>query len=233
MSGFVRFPQTPHLTLLGPVDVRDDKVMSPRAARAFLDEDMIVEEKVDGENLGLSVLDGQVVAQSRGSYVELGGASFRGLAAWLHPRASRITRELGDDLVLFGEWCAVRHSVPYDALPDWLLVFDVYDHRNQAFWQLDERDLLAEVLQLARVPRLATGRFEMAELRQLLGASRVGNTPMEGLVLRHTENPGERAKLVRPEFLEAIGDHWRSQPIEPNRLAWQSSRGVAALSPGQ
>lgn len=224
MSGFVRFPRTPHLALLGPVEVRDDKVMSPQAARAFLDEEIIVEEKADGENLGLSVVDGQVVAQSRGSYVELGGASFRGLAAWLQPRASRIARELGEDLVLFGEWCAVRHSVPYDALPDWLLVFDVYDRRTQAFWQLDERDLLAEALQLARVPRLAAGSFDMTELRRLLGPSRLGDTPMEGLVLRHTERPGERAKLVRPEFLEAIDDHWRSRPIEPNRLVWQTSR---------
>lgn len=224
MSGFVRFPRTPHLAVLGPVDVRDDKVMSPRAARAFLDEDIIVEEKVDGENLGLSVVEGRLVAQSRGSYVELDGASFRGLAAWLHPRASRIARELGEDLILFGEWCAVRHSVPYDALPDWLLVFDVYDRCNQAFWRLDERDLLAETLQLARVPRLATGRFDLAELRHLLGTSRLGLTPMEGLVLRHTKHTKERAKLVRPEFMQAIGEHWRSQPVQPNRLAGVTPR---------
>ena len=225
MSGFIRFPRTPHLAVLGTVNVRDDKVMSPQAARTFLEEDVIVEEKVDGENLGLSVLDGRLVAQSRGSYVELGGTSFRGLAAWLHLRASRIARELGEDLVLFGEWCAVRHSVPYDALPDWLLVFDVYDHRSRAFWKLDERDLLAEALQLARVPRLATGRFDLADLRRLLGTSRLGATPMEGLVLRQTQRPDRRAKLVRPEFLQAIGEHWRSGPVELNRLAGLTSRG--------
>ena len=231
MSPFVRFPRTPHLALLGPVDVRDDKVMSPDAARAFLDEDIIVEEKVDGENLGLSLVDGRLVAQSRGSYVELGGASFRGLAAWLHPRASRIARELGQDLVLFGEWCAVRHSVPYDALPDWLLLFDVYDRRIQTFWQLDERDLLAEALQLARVPRLATGRFDIAELRKLLGPSRVGDTPMEGLVVRHTERPQDRAKLVRPEFLQAIDEHWRSRLVELNQIAGAGLSPGARLSP--
>lgn len=225
MSGFVRFPRTPHLAVLGPVEVRDDKVMSPEAARAFLDEDITVEEKADGENLGLSVVDGRLVAQSRGSYVELGGQSFRGLAAWLAPRASRIAGELGQDLILFGEWCAVRHSVPYDALPDWLLVFDVYDHRTQTFWQLDERDLLAEALQLALTPRLAKGRFDLTDLQQRLGMSRLGDTPMEGLVLRHIERPAERAKLVRPEFLEAIGQHWRSQPVELNRLAGLSPPG--------
>ena len=221
----MRFPRTPHLALLGQVDVRDDKVMSPEAASAFLDDELHVEEKVDGENLGLSVVDGRLVAQARGSYVELGGQSFRGLAAWLGPRASRIAGELDEDLILFGEWCAVRHSVPYDALPDWLLVFDVYDHRIQGFWPLDERDLLADALGLSLVPRLAKGRFDLTGLQRRLGRSRLGDTPMEGLVVRHVERPGERAKLVRPEFLQAIDEHWRSRPVELNRLAGLNSRG--------
>lgn len=219
MTGFVRFPRTPHLVVLGSLEVRDDKVLPPEAANAFLNEDIVVEEKVDGENLGLSVVDGHVVAQSRGSYVESGGASFRGLASWIGPRASRIASEIGEDLILFGEWCAVRHSVPYDALPDWLLVFDVYDRRSQRFWPLDERDLLAESLGLALVPRLATGTFDLAALEQMLRTSRIGCAPMEGIVLRHTHRPEERAKLVRPDFAQAIDEHWRSRPAQPNRLA--------------
>jgi ATP-dependent RNA circularization protein (DNA/RNA ligase family) len=229
VSSFVRFPRTPHLTLLGELDVRDDKVLSPQAAKRFIQEDVVVEEKVDGENLGLSVDDGRVVAQSRGSYVEPGGASFRGLESWLRPRASRIANELGDDLILFGEWCAVRHTVPYDALPDWLLVFDVYDRRNRTFWPLEERDLLVDLLQLAHVPRLAVGRYDLAALEQLLGTSRLGNTPMEGLVLRHPRQPEHRAKLVRPEFVQAIGEHWRSRPVQLNGLA--VSRIVSGQTP--
>lgn len=227
MSDFVAFPRTPHLAVPGDVDVRDDKVLSPAAAEAFLQRRIAVEEKVDGENLGLSVLDGTVVAQSRGSYVEPGGMTFRGLTSWLRPRRSRIARELGDDLVLFGEWCTVRHSVPYDALPDWLLVFDVYDRRSRDFWPLEERDLLAESLQLACVPRLATGVFDRAALEQLLmGRSRLGDTPMEGIVLRQVDSPRNRAKLVRPDFVQAIGAHWRTRPVEPNRLASAAPPGL-------
>ena len=219
MSDFVRFPRTPHLVVLGALEVRDDKVLTPQAAEAFLQKDVVVEEKVDGENLGLSVVDGRVVSQSRGSYVAPGGTSFRGLESWLRPRASRIGKELGEDLVLFGEWCAVRHTVPYDALPDWLLVFDVYDRRSRSFWPLDERDLLAESLHLASVPRLGLGRYDLLALEQLLGASRLGDTAMEGLVLRHPNEPECRAKLVQPDFVQAIGQHWRSRPAELNRLA--------------
>jgi hypothetical protein len=118
------------------------------------------------------------------------------------------------------------HSVRIAALPDWLLLFHGYDQRTQTFSQFDEGDLLAEALQMALVARLATGRFDMAQLARLLEPSRVADTPMEGLMLRHTERPEERAKLVRPEFLQAIDEHSRSQPIELNRLAGMDSRGL-------
>ena len=33
-------------------------------------------------------------------------------------------RQLGDRLILFGEWCAAQHSLDYETLPDWFLAFD-------------------------------------------------------------------------------------------------------------
>lgn len=224
MTNFVPFPRIPHLALLDSLDVRDDKVLTPDAARSFLEVPIVVEEKIDGENLGLSVVDGKLLAQSRSSYVEPGGMTFRGLSGWLRPRSSRIVGELGEDLVLYGEWCAVRHSVSYAALPDWLLVFDVFDRRASGFWSLDERDLLAESLNLATVPKLGDGSFALADLTRMLGASTFGEAPMEGLVLRQAARPGSRAKLVRPEFIRSVHEHWRSRRPEPNRLAVTSLR---------
>lgn len=215
---FVRFPRTPHLAVLGGADVRGDKVLSPRESRRFLQQPVTIEEKVDGENLGLSVVRGELRAQARGSYVELGGASFQGLSSWLSPRERRISDALGEALVLFGEWCAVRHSVPYDALPDWFLVFDVYDKRCDGFWRLDKRDVFAEELGLATVPRIGTGMYALSELEQMLGRSRLGSARMEGVVARHVHRPHERAKLVREDFTEAIEVHWRSRLRIANRL---------------
>jgi ATP-dependent RNA circularization protein (DNA/RNA ligase family) len=219
MSEFVRFPRTPHLAVLGQLDIRDDKVLSPGAARAFLSEVVVVEEKVDGENIGLSVIEGKVVAQSRGSYVDLGGTHFQGLESWLRPRIARFVKELGEGLILFGEWCAARHSVRYDLLPDWLLVFDVYDKATASFWEMDARDLMARSLGLSLAPRLDCGLRNLEELEALIGESRLGHAQMEGIVLRHASHPNDRAKLVRPNFISEIGDHWRSRPIQRNRLA--------------
>jgi hypothetical protein len=44
---------------------------------------------------------------------------------------------------------------------------------------------------------------------------------MEGIYLRREDSAwlDARAKLVRPEFLTSIGEHWSSREIELNRLA--------------
>lgn len=52
MSEFFRFPHTPHLAWLGKGESRDDKVLSQAEAKAFLAGPVLLEEKVDGANLG-------------------------------------------------------------------------------------------------------------------------------------------------------------------------------------
>ena len=71
---FFKFPSTPHLAVLGNVDVRGDKVMSESERTAFLQHQLIVEEKVDGANLGISLdRQGNIRAQNRGAYLQLPG----------------------------------------------------------------------------------------------------------------------------------------------------------------
>ena len=52
MTDFFRFPHTPHLAWLGQGAPRDDKVLTPAEARALLTDAVVVEEKLDGANLG-------------------------------------------------------------------------------------------------------------------------------------------------------------------------------------
>ena len=54
-GGFYKFPHTPHLLWLGPGEPREDKVLTPSEVAEFLAGDVIIEEKVDGANLGLSL----------------------------------------------------------------------------------------------------------------------------------------------------------------------------------
>lgn len=224
MTDFLRFPRTPHLAWLGEGQPRDDKVLAPDEADSLLAQELIVEEKVDGANLGFSVDEhGTLRAQNRGSYLSRDrlAPQFKPLARWLEPREDDLATALFPSLMLFGEWCYAVHSVHYSRLPDWFLGFDVYDRAEGAFWSVPRRDALLDELGLAKVPRLAQGRFDLPALRALLGPSRVGEGPAEGLYVRHDAEGHlvSRAKLVRPEFVQAIDTHWSRRALRTNSIA--------------
>ncbi|MFL5359007.1 RNA ligase family protein [Archangium sp.] len=225
---FFKFPHTPHLAWLSSAPARQDKVLSPPEVRDFLSAEVLVEEKVDGANLGLSVdPSGNLRAQNRGSFLGTRASpQFQPLWPWLEARRERLVEALGQRLMLFGEWCFAVHSVRYDALPDWFLAFDVYDREAGRFWSAARRDALLDELGLSKVPELARGRFSLAEVQKLLGPSRLTHGSMEGLYLRrdHGGFLQARAKLVRPEFVQAIEEHWSSRPLERNVLV-PDSRG--------
>lgn len=221
MTSFVRFPTTPYLRRPAGVDVRSDKVLTAQEREDFLTQHLYVEEKVDGENLGISSDGDSLQLQARGSYVRPGGRRFRGIESWMGPRRRRIQEALGTRLILFGEWCAVEHSVRYDALPDWFLLFDVYDRSLGGFWEPALRDELAADLGLHVVAFLAAGRFDEPGLVALMGSSRFGHERMEGVVARVVADDLtiDRAKLVRPDFVQQIGEHWMSTIRPLNQLA--------------
>jgi hypothetical protein len=219
---FVKFPRTPHLFWLGQDQPRGDKLVDSEEVAKLLRRPVVVEEKIDGAGIGISLDSAGVVrVQSRGDYLERGvhHPQFRPLWGWLDDRAGKLQEALGSHLIVFGEWCYARHTVGYDALPDWFLAFDVYDQLAGRFWAHDRRDELASRVGVAIVPQLATGRFDRAGLQALLGRSRLGSEPMEGLYLRWEERPwlSARAKLVRASWIPLDEAHWSGRPLIPNR----------------
>lgn len=223
MTEFFRFPHTPHLAWLGAGQPRDDKVLSPEEAREILSGEVVVEEKVDGANLGLSVDDdGELRVQNRGTYLDLNTShgQFKPLRRWLDLRRDQIAEALFPDLMLFGEWCYAVHSVHYARLPDWFLAFDVYDRATGEFWSAARRDELVHDLGLAVVPRIGAGRFDVRGLTAMLGRSQLCDGPAEGLYVRRDEGGRlvARAKLVRREFTQAIEEHWSRRALRTNAL---------------
>ncbi len=220
---FFKFPHTPHLLWLGRTPCREDKVLSPEEAHTFLDGVVTVEEKVDGANIGFSLDDrAELRAQSRGNYLARGShPQFQPLWTWIETRRFELIEALQPGLMLFGEWCFALHSVPYNRLPDWFLGFDVYDRAAARFWSSERRDRLLNNLGLASVPRLAHERLATKQLLSLLGTSRLSGGPMEGIYLRRDRGDWleQRAKIVRPEFVEQIGKHWSEEALVKNELS--------------
>lgn len=229
MTEFFRFPHTPHLVWLAEGQPRGDKVLSRPEADELLEHEVTVEEKVDGANVGISLdEDANLRVQSRGSFLTRDHAhpQFKPLFRWLSIREAALTEALFPDRMLFGEWCYAVHSVRYTRLPDWFLAFDVYDRGRARFFSVPRRDALVAELGLALVPRLGSGRFDLAGLKRLLDRSHLGDTPAEGLYVRRDEGDwlAARAKLVRPEFTQAIDVHWSRRKLATNELA-RGARG--------
>lgn len=227
MTEFFRFPSTPHLAWLSTEAApREDKVLQSSEVQEILSNDVVVEEKIDGANLGLSLgPNGKLNIQNRGQYlVEPYHGQFSRIPAWLEQHGDQLNDALWDGIVVFGEWCAAKHSIRYDVLPDWFLMFDVYDRTEERFWSSNRRDILASALGLRTVPTLLRGKTDLPALEQLL-ATRVSTYtagPMEGVVVRLETHDwcSRRAKLVRGEFTRAIEEHWSRRSIEWNRRTW-------------
>lgn len=223
-NDFFRFPHTPHLAWLGEGSPRDDKVLSPSETTALLAENIVVEEKLDGANLGIAVgPDGTLRIQNRGQYLTRPwSGQFARLSSWLPSHEFALAEALGEHLILFGEWCTARHSMDYNALPDWFLAFDVYDRDESRFWSTVRRNELSNRLGVSTVPAIFSGNTNAADLKRmaLQERSRFRSGPLEGIIIRRENDEWleARAKLVHPDFTQAITEHWTRRGIKWNRL---------------
>jgi ATP-dependent RNA circularization protein (DNA/RNA ligase family) len=225
MSGdFHKFPHTPHLVWLGEGHPREDKLLPREEADEFLSGEVLVEEKVDGANLGISLGPaGRVRPQSRGNYLAPGRchAQWNPLWPWLAEHRAGLEDGLHGGLMLYGEWCYAKHTVPYDALPDWFLGFDIFEVASGQFWGADRRNEWLRQRGLTAVPEVKRGRLTIKRLVSLLGNSAVGRTRMEGVYLRREQEGWltARAKVVSIAFRQQIEEHWTRRAVTANQLA--------------
>lgn len=227
---FFKFPSTPHLVTLPGVNIRGDKVLTEYERDELLRHELIVEEKVDGANLGISFdTKKNIRAQNRGAYLHLpGSGQWKKLGEWLALRTDILLGNLSDQYILFGEWCYAQHSIFYTCLPDWFLAFDIYDRESRLFLSTMRRDQLLKKMHVSKVPSLARGHFSYQMLNKLLSKSKLSDQPAEGVYLRSDQGDwlGQRAKLVRPTFIQRVEQHWSRSAIRPNRLRSCYSRKI-------
>lgn len=232
---FVKYPRTPHL--FGSRGTDDDKHLGDAESRRFLaDPSLIVEEKLDGTNVGIHfTAAGRLVLQCRGHEITTGmHPQYDLFKQWVSVKRPILEERLQSRYILFGEWLYATHSVHYRRLPHYFFEFDIYDKDEAAFLDLRARLAILEGTGIHTVPVVHQGAVSVEGLRDLVGLSQFGSvfdnpltgrpdTLMEGLYLR-TEGDGRvtgRAKWVRPEFVEKVkqSEHWQHKPVVPNRLA--------------
>ena len=103
-DNFVKYPRTPHL--FGSKGTDDDKHMGERESQEFVaDESLIVEEKLDGTNVGIHFdSQGQIVMQCRGHLITQGmHPQYDLFKQWVLVKRDILEERLQLRYILFGE----------------------------------------------------------------------------------------------------------------------------------
>lgn len=173
MNEIRKYPRTPHLE--GSRLQTGDEDLSQIPFSAIQGKHLVVEEKCDGANSGISFDEnGELLLQSRGHYLT-GGLRERHynlMKQWAAVHKDAFYRVLGKRYIMYGEWMYAKHTVFYNALPHYFLEFDIFDREKGNFLDTSSRQKLTSRMPIVSVPILAEGIFKTEkELLALLGPS--------------------------------------------------------------
>lgn len=157
----IKYPKTPRLQ---HADTTDWGKLS-----------VVVSEKLDGANAGVSFTDGVMLLQSRG-HILVGGrrekqfGPFKALCARLR---DQLHQRLGERYLLFGEWMYAKHRVFYDALPGYFVTYDLFDKVTERFLSTDRRvDIMGGLLPEAPILHRAPQFRKVHNFSQYIGPSK-------------------------------------------------------------
>lgn len=159
----LKYPRTHHLQ--GSRSQPGDEDLSATPFEEIRGRFIVVEEKLDGANAGISFDGGELRLQSRGHYLT-GGARERHFdlfKRWGHTHRAALHDALGERYIAYGEWLYAKHTVFYDQLPHYLMEFDIYDRQEQEFLSTKRRRELLGKSPLVPVPVLWQGHATSLE----------------------------------------------------------------------
>ena len=206
MSTRRKYPRTPHLPW-SPGASKDDVYLVDLAC--FEGRDVIVTEKLDGENTTL--YQDHLHARSI-------DGTHHPSRDWVKGLHARIAHTIPDGFRLCGENLYARHSISYANLTSYFYLFSAWNTENVALSWDDTRKLAGEIgLETPRV--LLEGQWDEKATR----AIQVDPNSMEGYVVRLTdafrfEDFGVSvAKWVRTGHVQT-DQHWMHAQVVPNGL---------------
>ena len=97
---FLKFPSTKYLISYNQSS-RDKKIFTDYERKLFLKNNLIIEEKMDGSNLGISFnSEPSILIQNRGSYINHCLDSWEGLSNWIKQKENDLFNILGTQYII-------------------------------------------------------------------------------------------------------------------------------------
>jgi hypothetical protein len=205
-TNYVKYPRTYHVPW-SKRGVVSDKYLTDM--KSFEGRRVVVTEKVDGENT--TMYHDHIHARStRGVF----GKNY----GYLLDLWSRIRFDVPENWRLCGENMFLQHTVTYDSLPDFFLVFSLWNDKHQCLSWSETLEFV-ELMGLHTVPVLYEGLYDEDRLVEL----RPNGIDSEGWVVRLAESFSfanfkySVAKYVSPNFV-LPPEHWTRGKAVKNKL---------------
>ena len=145
MQQIHKYPRTRHIE--GSRCQPGDEDLDAVPFRKIVDRNLVIEEKMDGANCGVSfTAAGELLLQSRGHFLTGGPREryFDLFKQWATTHQSVFFQRLSDRYVMYGEWLYAKHTIFYDALPHYFLEFDILDVESGDFLSTERRTSLLD-----------------------------------------------------------------------------------------
>ena len=197
---WVKHPRTMHLPW-SQSKTDDDRTLTVADLVTFTDGDVVVTEKMDGEQT--TMYCDHIHARS----VDGAGHPSRN---WVKNMWSQIAHEIPVGWRVCGENLYARHSIAYTDLPSWFMVHSIWNERNECLSWGETQDW-ADLLELEIVPTIYSGPWDEDAIKSLWDPSRSEET--EGYVVRSAaafpfkEFRKRVGKFVRKGHVQT-GKHW-------------------------
>ena len=208
MTDLFKYPSTPHMPW-SPGASGDDKTLS--AMDHFKDKIVVITEKMDGENATL--YRDHYHARSLDS-------RHHPSRDWIKAYWGQIRFSIPGQYRFCGENLYAQHSIIYDNLPSYFMLFNVWDQDNFALsWE--DTETWAYLLNMISVPVIYKGIYSEEIIHSII--SSLDLSKQEGIVLRnaetfHFDDFGKNmAKWVRKGHVQTE-KHWMHAEIKPNGL---------------
>lgn len=208
--------------LVPQFDVKGKHFLSKDETKRLLGGKVTITEKMDGANAGIILTkDGWFRMQKRGSLVDQSEhEQFNFFKAWTQTNYEKILK-VPARYRLYGELMRAVHTIQYDRLPDWFLVFAIWDHKKNEYVKWSVLEELCAEWGFSTVPLIGDNVYvDRDELVDYIPkTSNYGFEKAEGIVV-WSYRQQMRGKLVIPEFIKRMdeSDHWTHGPYRTNSV---------------
>jgi len=210
MNKLYKYPRTYHFDW-SPGTTSDDRILHDIDSFTKMKE-VVVSEKLDGENTTL---------YNDATHARSLDSRHHPSRNWVKGLWGSIQYYIEEDMRICGENLFAKHSIFYDNLPSYFLVFGIYQGEFCLSW--DDTVEICELLGLTMVPVLYRGPWDLEAIKACYtGTSQFGGE-QEGYVVRNADGFGitnfktNCAKMVRAKHVNT-SDFWMTQAVVPNKL---------------